>query len=632
MNVKLFHPIKQIYIKIRQYPKKYTIGGSIIVVFLLFTAAIFWPRTISFSYAGSSCIAQLILFPEMMKTSPSAAFTLTPEGGVKQFISTKVCAKPSSAPQEGRYDTRLSLLGIPIGTPYQIKVGSPPKASFTALDKPLPVSKPLIGTLSEADNTFTYVLSAGERKTVCKTQTTKIQCDVPSLNLAQGTMYATAISRHYQGGQVAEIEKKDIRTLTAVAVKDTSIKKDETIYTKPKSLQIAFDKPIESVEIKLQRADGDKKEQLLKAEKNNEGLTVSWEQDLDRAAPYQMVIDKVVARDGSTLVEPYILPFTVSGGPKVSSINIGKTGVAMGSTAIISFDQPLSEKQDIAKFVSLTGGATIVKKQGQQLYISLAGAPRCGDISINFTNDLASNYDVAGHSAWSYTGRMKCHTVSTIGTSSKGRAISAYHFGTGPASIVYTGAIHGNELSTRALMMRWIDELEANARAIPNDKTVIVVPVINPDGVASGTRTNGNNVDLNRNFGTSDWKTDITTVNNTPFLKGGGSSPMSEPETKAIASLVGRVNARLVLSYHSIGGVIAANQAGISSAYAQTYSRLSGYSNATGSGTTFEYAISGTADDYYAEKLGVPSILIELGSHSYHQFERNQKAMWAMLQ
>ena len=69
-----------------------------------------------------------------------------------------------------------------------------------------------------------------------------------------------------------------------------------------------------------------------------------------------------------------------------------------------------------------------------------------------------------------------------------------------------------------------------------------------------------------------------------------------------------------------------------STKFANTYTRLSGYRNTTGqTGATFEYSISGTWDDYLAQKLGLASILIELGSHSYHQFERNQQAMWAMV-
>jgi protein MpaA len=227
---------------------------------------------------------------------------------------------------------------------------------------------------------------------------------------------------------------------------------------------------------------------------------------------------------------------------------------------------------------------------------------------------------------------MICHTVATIGYSHQGRPINAYYFGGGVTSIIYTGAIHGSEISSRDLMYRWIDYLEANARDIPADKTVVVIPQLNPDGVAAGTRVNARNVDLNRNFATSDWQKDVTTVDNQPFPGGGGETPMSEPETQAIAAMVQQLRPALVLSYHSIGGLIIANQAGSSSNRAATYSQLSGYYNATGQSSPFEYSASGTADDWYAQKLGVPSLLIELGSHTYHQFDRNQSAMWAMLQ
>ena len=264
--------------------------------------------------------------------------------------------------------------------------------------------------------------------------------------------------------------------------------------------------------------------------------------------------------------------------------------------------------------------------------MSLASVPKCGDFSIKLTNDLQSNYDITGNSAWSFAGRTVCHTVDTIGYSSKGRAITAFYFGNGPRTVLYTGAIHGDETSTSSLMEKWFQELEANAQKIPADKSIVIVPRINPDGVASGSRTSARNIDLNRNFSTSDWKKDITDVNNRPFPGGGGEAPMSEPETKAIASLVSRLRPAVVLSYHSIGGVLAANQTGNSTTYAGTYSQLSGYRNTTGqTSETFEYSVSGTADDYYGERLGVASVLIELGSHTYHQFERNRAAMWAMV-
>lgn len=106
---------------------------------------------------------------------------------------------------------------------------------------------------------------------------------------------------------------------------------------------------------------------------------------------------------------------------------------------------------------------------------------------------------------------------------------------------------------------------------------------------------------------------------------------MSEPETRAIASFVAQQRPELVVSYHSIGGMVITNQRGQANTRAAQYASLSGYRQSAGDGSEFGYQISGTADDYYGEKLGIASILIELGSHSYHQFERNQSAMWAML-
>jgi len=420
-------------------------------------------------------------------------------------------------------------------------------------------------------------------------------------------------------------------TLSATTVINTSIKREEEVFSKPRSIELEFDKDINIVSAALRRVEGDKRTEVeASVNKNGKKVTVSIATDLTRSSDYELVVSEVEANDGSSLEESYKLPFKTSGGPKVTRVNTGRTGVPIGALVTVSFDQNISETQDISKVVSLGGGAAIASRGKNEIVIATKGVPKCGDFSIKITNDLQSSYDVTGNSAWEYTGRMICHTIGSIGVSSKGRSINAYYFGQGAQTIVYTGAIHGNEVSTKYLMEQWIRELEANARDIPANRSVIVIPQLNPDGVANGARTNGRNIDLNRNFATTDWQKDITTVNDQSFPGGGGDSPMSEPETRAISSFVQRLRPILVLSYHSIGGVLAANQAGNSSSWAATYSRLSGYRNVTGSGDTFDYAISGTADDWYAQTLGVPSILIELGSHTNSQFDRNKKAMWSM--
>ncbi len=630
--------LKQTYNSIIQMlhrlPKRYTAIAAGVMGVLLIAVAL-WPRTVEFSYGQQTCFRQPMLAPGAIKSVGSKAFTLTPEAkkiGPVSLAAARVCATALAAPTAGDHRVLLSLFGLPIGKVITVRVVAHPTASVAVLDKPLPVSKPLELPLSATDAVFRYRLGVGDKTQQCTTGEQKIRCDITKLSLEQGKKYQLSIARYFGDQKVATIAQKEVETLSAVAVTDLSVKRDETVFTKPRTLDATLDKEVMNAAATLVKIEGDKKE-ALPVEVTPEGklLHLSWGEDLVRQATYELTISQVEAKDGSSLTEPYILPFKTSGGPKVKSVSANKTGVALGSTVVVTFDQPLSDKQDIAKVVTTSGGATLTKRQGNQVFVALAGVPRCGDFSIKITDELQSNFDVQGGTAWNFAGRTICHTIQTIGYSAKGRAINAYLFGSGPIAVVYTGAIHGSELSTRSLMLRWIDELEVNARSIPADKTVVVVPMINPDGVAAGSRVNARNVDLNRNFGTSDWTKDITTVSNAPFAGGGGESPLSEPESQAIAGLVGRMRPQLVLSYHSIGGLLQANQAGQSNIRAQQYASMSGYSNQTGSSTTFEYAITGTADDYYAQQYGVGSIVIELGSHSYHQFERNQKAMWAML-
>lgn len=597
-----------------------------------------WPRTIVFSYGGESCINQPLLLPGILTTVGSDTFSLQSSQKIRlgnsELAAGKVCVIPKKAPSPGEHKMSFSPFGIGwLGKTFTIRVAAPPVLSVAPLTRSIPVSKPLQLPISTVDKVFSYKMKVGDATIQCPVVSKQIICDVPKFALSQGTAYKIELIRYFDNKKVATIINQEIRTLTAVAVSATSIKPQETVYAKPKTLRIDFDKPIVSAQAVLVRNDEGKKTEIpLKASVAETRLDVSWDADLPRRVTYELRVDKVLAADGSTLIEPFVMPFTTSGGPKVTGISIGRTKVPVGTTAVLSFDQPLSEKQDISKAVAATNGA-VVERRGNQVLVSLAAVPKCGDFTISVNDTLLSNYEIAGGSTWSYGARTLCQTVGSIGTSAKGRAITAYYFGDGPTAAIYTGAIHGSESSTRALMLRWIDDLESNPGGIPVGKSVVVVPAINPDGIASGQRTNANNVDLNRNFGTSDWKKDITTVNNAPFPGGGGSAPMSESETRAIAGLVAQRRPQLVLSYHSIGGVVISNQSGNASARAATYVSMSGYGNATGqSSTTFDYSISGTADDYYAEKLGVPSLVIELGSHTYHQFERNQKAMWAMLQ
>ena len=625
--------------KIQQLPLEITIPSAVfIVVGIVYGIAFFIEKPVAFSYAGATCARQLTILPGLHQLSGTTGYAVHASNEIKlggvTVAAFSVCFSPTQAPQSGVTKVSTAPFGGWLARKtYALAVPSPVTANINKITKPIPVSKPLEVQLSSTDTMFSYALKMDDKETTCKPLAAKLSCGVNTLDLAQGQTYPAELVRHFNGKKVATVAKKDLAILSAAHITDSSIKPGDTVYAKPTTIDLAFDKKILKAKAALYRIEGDKRTKLeTTAAATDTSVQITIPADLPRSADYELVTDGVEAGDGSSLEEAHKLTFKTSGGPKLTGVNIGKIGVAIGTTVVVSFDQTLSEKQDIGKIVTLAGGASLVGKKANQLLISLGGVPKCGDFSIKVTNDLQSNYDIAGNSAWEFGGRTICHTVATIGYSSRGRPINAYYFGTGNRTILYTGAIHGSEVSTSLLMERWIQDLETNARTIPADKRIVVIPRVNPDGMASGSRTNAHNIDLNRNFATSDWRKDVTDVNNRPFPGGGGESPMSEPEVNALATLAQQLGPVVVLSYHSIGGVVAANQAGNSGALASTYSQLSGYRNATGqTGETFEYGISGTADDWYAERLGVASLLIELSSHSSPQFERNQKAMWAMV-
>jgi methionine-rich copper-binding protein CopC len=632
---------KQVYIKllkkIQRLPLEIVIPAVVLVCGVAVYAIIFLiEKPVSFSYGKATCVNQLTLLPGLHRVSDSTKFTAHTAKQVKigsvVIAAFSMCFMPQEAPQVGNAKVGVSPWGsIFAQTTFSLTIPEPPVAEAFA-NKGMPVTKPLSIMLTAPDRVFTYVLKVGDKQAGCQPDDAAIVCSIQDLALEQGTHYNVELVRQFRGKTIGNALQSDITTLSATAVTNTSIKSGEVVYSKPKAIDLQFDKKIVKASATLYRIEGENRTPVeTSTQITDQTLHVEITDELPRSAQYDLVTDGVEATDGSSLKEAHKLGFSTSGGPHVVGVSVGHAGVAIGATVVITFDQPLLGAQDISKFVSLTGGAALAGKENNRIFVSLASVPKCGDFSIKFTNDIQSNYEIAGNSAWSFSGRVICHTVGTIGYSSKGRPINAYYFGTGSRFVVYTGAIHGNEYSTKSLMDRWIQDLEANARNIPADKTIVVVPQINPDGVAAGTRVNGRNVDLNRNFATTDWQSDVTDVNNNPFPGGGGPSPTSEPETRAIAALVQQLHPVVVLSYHSVGGVVAGNLAGGSSGFASTYSQFSGYGNVTGhTGDVFEYAISGAAEDWYAQ-LGVACVLIELGSHSYNQFDRNQKAMWAMV-
>ncbi len=598
------------------------------MLFLVFFAPVHY----KYSYSGDNCHSTPLLLPGVGLSNKN--YKLTSQRSIGVIASMRTCLSPEIQPQPG---TRVFTRGIGVvpllGRVFIVDTPSRPTVSKLAVESPIPATKPLDIKLSSADTTHSYTLKINGKRVACQSKDTSVTCPLKEAKLVQGTNYTLSLVRTFKHQEELLVREKPFRTLTATAIASSSISPGATVYDRPTQITLATDKDIKTAAARLTDAAG--KEIPVQVVAHGRELTTSWNKELARNTAHTFVLTNVEAVDGSDLAQPYNVPFKTSGGPTITNASAGKVGVGLSEAIVLTFDQEISPDQDLSKYVSFAGGTAQVRRGGQpnQAVVQLQGLPKCTDFTIAVAKGIVSKYGVVSESAWSYTARTTCHTTETIGYTQRGRAINAYFFGNGTTSVLYVGAIHGNEASASYILQDLIDYLEANSRVIPADKQVVIVPTINPDGLAARSRFNANGVNLNRNFNTADWKKDI---NDTGGLKesGGGSEPMSERETKAIAGLAARLRPQLVVSYHAVGSVVIANQsAGYSTGKAREYSSLVGYRNGTdASSEIFNYEITGTFDDWLIEKLGTPSIIVELGSYTSRNFSHHRPAMIKMLE
>jgi len=143
-----------------------------------------------------------------------------------------------------------------------------------------------------------------------------------------------------------------------------------------------------------------------------------------------------------------------------------------------------------------------------------------------------------------------------IGYSVQGRPIELYQFGSGPVQRMIVAGIHGgNEWNTTELARKLIDHLQNHPEVIPGNKTLYIVPLLNPDGEARSHgvdgRVNNNGVDLNRNWDynwQADWPRNGCWIYR-PVTSGKFAG--SEPETATLVSFIKTHNIDALISYHS---------------------------------------------------------------------------------
>lgn len=633
----------------RKYPRRaWALGvGSFMLLSLYVFGYIPIPsaQSLVFQYSNSNCIKDLTLLPNIHRYPGNGGFVaevsdpLTING--YPVISRKTCISTRFAPEENVTERiAVAPLNNPLLTKrYTIKTGNHPELNSEALNDTLSIREPLTFGLNQDDRIFNYKLVLGKLETSCRNIDRSVECGVDKLGLSQGVDYSLSLERYYNDQKIEEIINRKVTTVTPVEIVGGSVIKDQIIYSVPNELRITTDKTLTRVEVKLEKIESDRKievETTIRIEDKDILLILS--EELPRSSRYEITLSRVIAKDKGELHGLTTIPFSMSGSPVVIGSNAGAYSLGQNQQFVLSFDQEVMAEQDFTKLVNLKAGGTMVPftavLQGSKLTIKPSVTlPFCSPIKIQVDNNLKSSFGVTGNSAWKLDSRTICHTIVTIGYSAKGRPITAWRFGTGASKIMYLGSIHGNEKGTKYLLDGWIKDLEANFHKIPSGRSIIVVPNLNPDGFASNNRKNANGVDLNRNFPANNWKADVTIPGGELVKNGGGSSALSEPEAKAIAGFITAEAPRLVLSYHSIASIVAGNDAKDANTLAAQYAASSRYRNMSGQATAvFNYDTTGALEDWLHDKLGIPCILIELGSDSDPQTTRNSKAMWSMAQ
>jgi hypothetical protein len=629
--------LKYVKSNLLRVPIKFWVISLVFVIIISYVLCFIIPKNIEFTYAESSyCIGKLTLLPDLYKQSGETKFKLQVGGVTKvgnfNLLSNKICFKPTLAPSGDNIKISYSPFGGPVfQSNYVVDVGSRPKASAIFI-KPIALAKPVQFKLDQPDKIFTYQLKIDSKTGKCQNESNAITCNIKTLGLKQGQKYLYNLVRTFGGTDVSNATTGSLSLLSPTSVVKTSVSAGQIVYSKPKSFTLETDKKLINANVTLQKIENGKPVSITATTKmTGSTIEVSIQNDLDRESQYVLTLNNAEGQDGSLLDGPDIINFQTSGGPAVAYTNIGASGVDANAKVVVTFDQAISQTQDISNLVSITGGDAAISRTGNQIVFQLHGLPRCGAFTLNINKGLLSQYDFASKTGWSYTSRINCRATSVIGYSVNGRPITAYYYGSGPTTILFTGGIHGSEPSGKYIMQDWANYLDSNAYKIPAGRQVVIVPAVNPDGLATLSRYNAHNVNIDRNFATTDWQTDIDTSSGI-VAGGGGATPMSEPETQAIAGITTSLLPRLEVSFHAAGRLVGANQFGDSTAIGNLYASCVGYTSMIGHAEeTMGYTMTGEYEDWAGEQYGTPAILIELPTNTGYYFSAHLNTLWKMV-
>lgn len=185
------------------------------------------------------------------------------------------------------------------------------------------------------------------------------------------------------------------------------------------------------------------------------------------------------------------------------------------------------------------------------------------------------------------------------GNSEKGHPIYYWQSGdTGTVTLIF-GAFHGDEQSGFHLVKQLADTLFAHPDYI--HKRVVLVPVVNPDGLLLRTRVNAHGVDINRNFPTGNWTTRHSKKRYNP-----GPKPASERETRLVMQMLKDFKPERIITIHD--ALRMNNYNGPARELAELLASFNGYRVTADVG----YPTPGSFGNYGGEERQIPLVTLEL--------------------
>lgn len=144
------------------------------------------------------------------------------------------------------------------------------------------------------------------------------------------------------------------------------------------------------------------------------------------------------------------------------------------------------------------------------------------------------NENILHHSSWART--AKNHKIDLF----------EYQNVNSEKPILLVGGVHGDEPEGVRLANDLLDWLQKSNTIGCKFHSWFLIPCLNVDGFLFNERTNGNGVDLNRNFPSKDWSTEKKAERYNP-----GPKPGSEPEVQALTELILKIKPRLIIHFPS---------------------------------------------------------------------------------